>query len=113
MNDSNKNPDVRNEASGKISKASLKRMRNLISLLDKLSSEKDTEAALLTRFQELYGEIPQREKPHLFKMLMSHVNIPKQDIEEDIRLLLEADDKDTIHWNHLLNRARQKLESQR
>lgn len=113
MNDNKVNSDVQDRVSEEISKASLKRMKNLISLLDKLSSEKDAEAALLAKFQELYRDIPQQEKPHLFEMLMSHVSIHKQDIEEDIRLLLEADEKDPIRWNSILNKARQMLESQR
>lgn len=94
-----------------LSRASIKRMESLVRLLERIRSEKEQPAELLVEFRSLYRELPREERPAFFEMLISRLEIRKSDIEKDLRMLVEADDKDSDQWTRLLGELRRKLES--
>lgn len=95
------------------SRASTKRVEGLFSLLDEVRSQEEPEAELLLRFSELYQEIPREDKPSFFESLVSRLEIHKRDIEEELHLLLEADEEDPVQWCRYLSELRRKMESPR
>lgn len=95
------------------SKAFTKRVEGLFSLLDEIRSQEEPKAELLLRFRELYLEVPREDKPSFFELLVSRLEIHKRDIEEELHLLLDADEEDPVQWCRYLSELRRKMESPR
>ena len=96
------------------SKATQKRVEELVALMDTIHGDEEKAVPGVTRFQELYVEIPKEERVFLFQALLARFEVHKGDIEEILRAVLEADEKaDPVAWSRLLTGLRRKLESPR
>ena len=91
----------------------MRRIEALVRLLERIRSETEQPAEFLLEFRTLYRELPREEKPAFFELLISRMEIRKGDIEKDLRLLVEANDKESDQWIRLLSELRRKLESPR
>ncbi len=96
-----------------LSKSSLNRIQTLLDILVELANKEDTSLNLLEKFRTLYKEIPAQEKPYLFKLIVSNLEVRKKDIEEELANLLKINDREQLKWTSQLSSLRQKLESPR
>jgi hypothetical protein len=96
-----------------LSKASPKRVEELVHLLDLIQSEKEPPANLFTRFQERYTELSPEDQPRLFEAILQRMEVGKEHLEEELQTLLDVGDEDPVRWSRLLTNLRRKAESPR
>ena len=95
------------------SKASYRKMARLAEVLVQIQAGPETDPGLFEKFQAQYNEIPREERPWFFDVLLRGVETRKEDIEEQLRLLLESGTESSVGWSRLLTGLRRKMESPR
>ncbi len=95
------------------SKASYRKLARLAELLIEIQARPETEPGLFQKFQAQYHEVPREERPWLFDVLLRRVETRKEDIEEQLHLLMESAPENSIEWSRLLTGLRRKMESPR
>jgi hypothetical protein len=94
-------------------KKTLKKIEEFISILRHIHSQEKGSLELLVKFKKHYKEISYEERVQFFDAFVRCFEIHKEDIEEELRLLLSANEKDPIQWGKYLSRLRGKMESPR
>ena len=95
------------------SKASSKKIDDLLDLLKDIHSRIEIAPDLLIKFQDRYREILPEERPWFFEAVIHQFEVGKKDIEKELRLLLADEGKDPKQWRQGLSTLRQKIGSPR
>jgi malonyl-CoA decarboxylase len=96
-----------------LSKAGVKKMGDLMDLLEKIHSQKEPAPEPLNKFRDLYREIPPEERPWFFEEVIGRFEIHKNEIEDELRLLSIDEGKDSLQWTKGLGNLRRKIGSPR
>jgi|GEM_PF-247026 malonyl-CoA decarboxylase len=96
-----------------LSRASLRRMEALLGLLREIQIREDAPSEVLAEFQRRYQDLPREERPYLFDALVRRFETQRQEIEAELRLLLEGGMEDPLQWSRQLSSLRRKTESPR
>ena len=94
-------------------KKASKKIEELISILRYIHSQEKGSLELLVKFKKHYKEISHEERAQFFDALVRRFEIHKDDVEEELRLLLSANEKDPVQWGKYLSRLRGKMDSPR
>lgn len=95
------------------SKASSKKIADLLDLLKTIHGQKEISRDLLIKFRDRYLEILPEERPWFFEAVIRTFEVGKKDIEKELRLLLAEEGKDPQKWRQGLSSLRQKIGSPR
>lgn len=95
------------------SNASYKKLARLADVLVQIQARPETDPGLFEKFQAQYHEVPREERPWFFDVLLRGVETRKEDIEEQLRLLMESAPEYSVEWSRLLTGLRRKMESPR
>lgn len=95
------------------SKASSKKIADLLDLLKTIHGQKEISPDLLIKFRDRYLEILPEERPWFFEAVIRTFEVGKKDIEKELRLLLAEEGKDPQKWRQGLSSLRQKIGSPR
>jgi hypothetical protein len=96
-----------------IGKSALRRIDRLADLLYEIQSHPNPLPDLLQRFQTQYNETAHEQRRWFFDALLRRVETRKEDIEEQLRIVLEAGQEEPIAWSRRLTDLRRKMESPR
>ncbi|MBI5605285.1 MAG: malonyl-CoA decarboxylase family protein [Deltaproteobacteria bacterium] len=96
-----------------ISKASAKKIDELLDLLKDIQGQKEIVTDLLIKFRDRYQEILPEERPWFFEAVIRQFEVGKKDIERELRLLLADEGKDPVLWGQSLSTLRRKIGSPR
>lgn len=91
----------------------LKKIDDLVDLLKLIQSQKEIPTDLLIKFRDRYREILPEERPLFFDAVIHRIEISKGEIDQQLRLMLTADDKDPVKWRKDLSTLRRKIGSPR
>ncbi len=94
-------------------KNSAKRIGTLIGLLKEIKDRVDPPSSLLHRFQDAYTALVGEERLFFFQTLLEGFEIPKGQVEAEIRTVQQDSGMDPARWSRTLNRLRRNLESPR
>jgi hypothetical protein len=97
----------------RLSKASVKKVDDLLDLLKKFHSPEGSTPELLIKFQDRYREISPEERPWFFEEVIARFEIDKKEIEDELYLLSADEGKDSLQWRKSLSNLRQKINSPR
>lgn len=95
------------------SKASLKKIADLLDLLKTIHGQKEISPDLLIKFRDRYLEILPEERPWFFEAVIRTFEVGKKEIEKELKLLLADEGKDPLQWRQGLSSLRQKIGSPR
>ena len=95
------------------SKASLKKINDLLALLKAIQSQKEISPDLLVKFRDRYREVLPEERPWFFEAVIHQFEVGKKEIEKELQLLLADEGKDPVQWRQGLSTLRQKIGSPR
>jgi hypothetical protein len=96
-----------------LSKATSKKIDQLIDLLDTIYSQKEPSTEPLIKLMDRYQEIQPEERPWFFEAVIHNFEISKGTIEKELRLVLADDGKDPNRWRQSLSTLRRKIGSPR
>lgn len=96
-----------------LNRASLRRVEALLGLLREICIRDDAPSKILGEFQQGYQDLPREERPHLFDMIIRRFETQRQEIEGELRLLLEGEVQDPLQWSRHMSSLRRKAESPR
>ncbi len=95
------------------SRASAKRVEQLVTLLEKIANQKAHSSELVSQFQSLYDDVPEEDRPLLFDALLRRMEIQRPDVEATLAETLESDEDNPISWTRRLTKLRRQIESPR
>ena len=93
--------------------ASARRVEQLVTLLEKIASQKAHSSELVSQFQSRYGDVPKQDRPLLFDALLRRMEIQRPELEATLAETLESDKDNPISWTRRLTKLRRQLESPR
>lgn len=96
-----------------LSKASSRKIDQLVDLLDNIQTQKEIVPDQLIKFPDRYREILPEERPWFFEAVIHRFEIRQSEIEKELRLALADEGKDPLQWRQRLSTLRQKIESPR
>lgn len=96
-----------------LSKNSSKRINHLLDLLNTIQVQKEASLESMIKFQDQYRSLPAEELPWFFEAVIRKFEIPKEEIEKELRLVLADEGKDPAQWPQGLSGLRRKIESPR
>ncbi len=96
-----------------LNRASVRRVEGLLGLLREIYIRDDAPPEILGVFQQRYQELPREERPYLFETIIRRFETQRQEIEGELRLLLEGGAEEPLQWSKRLCSLRRKTESPR
>lgn len=96
-----------------LSKNTFKKIDDLIDLLKLIQTQKEISSELLIKFRDRYREFLPEERPSFFDAVIHRIEISKEEIDQQLRLMLTADHKDPVKWRKDLSTLRRKIGSPR
>ncbi len=96
-----------------LSKASVRRIDDLVGLLKEIQTQRDLSSTLLQRFRAHYDVLRGEERHALFDRLIREMETRREDIEERLKTVIEAKGTDPIQWSRILTGLRRSMESPR
>ncbi|OGP49756.1 MAG: hypothetical protein A2Y79_05595 [Deltaproteobacteria bacterium RBG_13_43_22] len=96
-----------------LGKASAKKIDDLLNLLKSIEVQNEAALEPMIRFRDQYRAILLEERPWFFEAVIRKLEISKQEIEKELRLVLADEGKDSIQWRRGLSGLRQKIGSPR
>jgi malonyl-CoA decarboxylase len=107
------NEEKEQAVSKQMGRSAQKRIDKLAELLHEIKSHPNPIPDLLYRFQRQYDEMPDEERYGFFDTLLRRMETQKEDIEEQLRNVLESPRLEPMEWSRLLTELRRKMESPR
>ena len=90
-----------------------KKLEMLIDSFHEISQKADEPKELLQRFQDVYLKTSREERMHFYERLIRKFEVHKTEIADDLQVLLDANEEDSIGWSALLSKLRRKMDSPR
>jgi len=94
-------------------RASARKLEKILELFGEIQGREDSPVGLLSRFQELYGELAREERPGFFMELLRRFETTRGEIEGELKAVLGEGGQDPVAWSRSLSGLRRKLESPR
>jgi hypothetical protein len=96
-----------------VGRSARRRIDKLAGLLFQIQAQTSLPRVHLQKFQEQYGELSDEERSWFFNALVRRVETQKEDIDEQLRRVQNANQEDPIEWSRVLTGLRRKMESPR